>query len=442
MSIEIFLSAVSDEFLDYRDQLRHDLTRQNVAVKVQEDFKDLGTVTLDKLDTYIAACDAVVHLVGDMAGSAVKAESVKIIVKKYPDIVDKLPPLRGPLETGLDISCTQWEAWLALYHHKLLMIAKADDRAPRGPRFAPTDASRNAQRAHLERLGAIGRFPGFTFTSPDNLAKQILAGAILDLLVSSYAADSARSRSVAEAFIQEMARRIANDRSLDLEGKKKAVRNAIDIYEIEINGGRTDVNAIIAEANEKARFDVDAIIAEANEKARLLIYSGKIHEAKDTLRKAEDQILGPFREAQEQILKLSGKQKVPLKVFLCHSSKDKIFVRQLYKRLLNDGVDPWLDEERLLPGQEWRKEITKAVRACDMVVVCLSPTSISKEGFVQKEIRDALDVADEKPDGKVYIIPAKLEECEVPERLQRWQWVNLFEESGYDKLLKTLKQAN
>ena len=57
MSVRIFLSAVSDEFRDYRDQLRRDLTRQNVEVKVQ----DLGTVTLDKLDAYIAACDAVIH---------------------------------------------------------------------------------------------------------------------------------------------------------------------------------------------------------------------------------------------------------------------------------------------------------------------------------------------------------------------------------------------
>ena len=48
----------------------HDLTRQNVAVKVQEDFKDLGGDTLDKLDVYIAHCDAVVHLVGDMCGAA------------------------------------------------------------------------------------------------------------------------------------------------------------------------------------------------------------------------------------------------------------------------------------------------------------------------------------------------------------------------------------
>jgi len=60
MAVQIFLSTVTDEFCDYRDQLRSDLTRHNVEVKVQEDFKDYGVVTLDKLDLYISTCDAVV----------------------------------------------------------------------------------------------------------------------------------------------------------------------------------------------------------------------------------------------------------------------------------------------------------------------------------------------------------------------------------------------
>ena len=182
MSVRIFLSTVSDEFRDYRDQLRHDLTRHNVEVKVQEDFKDLGTVTLDKLDAYITHCDAVVHLVGDMTGAAARSESTAAIPKKYHDLPNKLRPLRQLLADGCEISYTQWEAWLALYHGKPLVIAKADAAAPRGPKFAPTEASRAAQQAHLARLAALEHYPGGTFTSPDNLAKLILSGAILDLL--------------------------------------------------------------------------------------------------------------------------------------------------------------------------------------------------------------------------------------------------------------------
>ncbi|MBI5652711.1 MAG: TIR domain-containing protein [Chloroflexi bacterium] len=128
-----------------------------------------------------------------------------------------------------------------------------------------------------------------------------------------------------------------------------------------------------------------------------------------------------------------------LKIFLCHSSGDKETVRKLYRHLLDDGFAPWLDEESLLPGQDWAYEIPNAVRNSDVVLVCLSRGSINKSGYVQKEIRYALDVADEQPEGTIYLIPVKLEECELPERLRKWQWVNLFDEKGYDRLVLSLQ---
>src|ERR1019366_8525433 len=182
MSVMIFLSAVSNEFRAYRDQLGRDLTRQNVEVKVQEDFKDLGGDTLDKLDVYIAHCDAVVHLVGSMTGAAPGAQELRALLAKYPDLTGTLPPLGEALKNGTAVSYTQWEAWLALYHDKLLLIAKAAETAERGPKYAPTDKSRAAQSAHLARLVAVNRFPGHTFTGPADLAKHIAYTVILDLL--------------------------------------------------------------------------------------------------------------------------------------------------------------------------------------------------------------------------------------------------------------------
>jgi hypothetical protein len=115
MSVTVFLSTVSDEFRPYRDALRVDLTRHDVHVKVQEDFKNLGGDTLDKLDVYIAHCDAVVHLVGDMTGSCPDAREQSALVAKYPDIAKELPPLGEALKDDAAISYTQWEAWLVLY---------------------------------------------------------------------------------------------------------------------------------------------------------------------------------------------------------------------------------------------------------------------------------------------------------------------------------------
>ena len=134
-----------------------------------------------------------------------------------------------------------------------------------------------------------------------------------------------------------------------------------------------------------------------------------------------------------------GEMERKLKVFLCHASDDKPAVKQIYQKLKRASFDPWLDEEKLLPGQDWHQEIRKAVKTSDIIIVFFSQKSINKSGFVQKEIKYALDIADEQPEGKIFLIPFRLEECEIPERVQRWQWVDGFTEIGQRKLIKVLR---
>ena len=131
-------------------------------------------------------------------------------------------------------------------------------------------------------------------------------------------------------------------------------------------------------------------------------------------------------------------EKRPLKVFLCHAHADRDAVRTLYDRLTVDGVDAWLDKEKLLPGQDWELEIRKAVREADVVVVCLSK-HFNQAGYRQKEVRIALEEAEMQPEGEIFIIPARLEECDTLESLRKWQWVNLFEDDGYDMLIRALR---
>jgi|GEM_PF-1098484 len=131
-------------------------------------------------------------------------------------------------------------------------------------------------------------------------------------------------------------------------------------------------------------------------------------------------------------------EKRPLKVFLCHAHADRDSVRGLYARLTQDGVDVWFDKAKLLPGQDWELEIRKAVREADVVVVCLSK-QFNQAGFRQKEVRLALDTAMEKPEGEIFIIPARLEECDNLESLRKWHWVDLFEDDGYGMLMQALR---
>jgi hypothetical protein len=126
-------------------------------------------------------------------------------------------------------------------------------------------------------------------------------------------------------------------------------------------------------------------------------------------------------------------------IFLCHASEDKVAVGELYARLRKDGFRPWLDEEDILPGQDWNDAIRTALKDSAAVLVYLSPCAVTKKGYVQREIKLVLDVADEKPEGTIFVIPVHLERCNLPDRLSRWQNTNLFDPRGYERLKKALQ---
>ena len=96
-----------------------------------------------------------------------------------------------------------------------------------------------------------------------------------------------------------------------------------------------------------------------------------------------------------------------VRMFLCHASKDKPKVRELYQRLRSDGMDPWLDEEELIAGQDWETEIKKAVWAADLVVVCLSHQSVNVKGYINRELDFVLDAASQQPPDELYLIPLR-----------------------------------
>jgi len=128
-----------------------------------------------------------------------------------------------------------------------------------------------------------------------------------------------------------------------------------------------------------------------------------------------------------------------LRVFLCHASQDKPAVRELYKKLYaEDWIQPWLDEEELLPGQDWNLEIEKAVEASDAVIVCVSHVSVAKEGYVQKELRQVLEIALNKLDGAIFVIPVRLDECELPRSIRDRQGLDFFPEDRRDSAMRKL----
>jgi hypothetical protein len=127
-----------------------------------------------------------------------------------------------------------------------------------------------------------------------------------------------------------------------------------------------------------------------------------------------------------------------LKVFICYSTLDILKARNLNNALGSRSFDIWFADERLMGGQDWDIEIARAINKSDIVLVLLSKRALKRAGYMQKEIRVALDAAKEKPEGEIFIIAVRLDECEVPDNLRKLRWRNLIETNDYDKLEKDL----
>jgi cold shock CspA family protein len=100
-----------------------------------------------------------------------------------------------------------------------------------------------------------------------------------------------------------------------------------------------------------------------------------------------------------------------------------------------------LDKTNLLPGQDWEKTIRAAIANSDYFLALLSSHSVSKRGFVQKELRRALEVAEEFPEDKIFVIPVRLDACEPSfAGIQKLHRTDLFPNYslGLQELLRVL----
>jgi TIR domain len=127
-----------------------------------------------------------------------------------------------------------------------------------------------------------------------------------------------------------------------------------------------------------------------------------------------------------------------VKVFLCHASQDGEAAWTLCGQLLDAGFGVWLDKLCLIPGQNWEAEIRDAVGAVDAVIVMVSKSAVDKTGFVQREVRLALDAADSRPDRSIYVIPLRLDQTPVPTRLARLQYVDTNEADWFARIKYSL----
>jgi hypothetical protein len=129
--------------------------------------------------------------------------------------------------------------------------------------------------------------------------------------------------------------------------------------------------------------------------------------------------------------------KKPL-IFLSYAHDDQDTVRDIYKRLQFEGYKPWMDQFDILAGEDWERAIRTAIKKADFFLIFLSDHSVNRRGVLQKELRAALDSWNGMLPSDIYLIPVRLSNCTIPDELSYFQWVDLFIDLGWNKLMRAI----
>ncbi len=203
------------------------------------------------------------------------------------------------------------------------------------------------------------------------------------------------------------------------------------------------------------RFEESSLIKELNFEREILFQAHPfiiiiwtdlytVNQFKKKAKDLWDWISYAFEFRTQDDKKLSGEIYIPDnkkgKIFISCARDDYKIAQRLYNDLKKAGYDPWLDSKNLLPGRSWRTEIRREIEKSDYFIVLLSKHSVNRKGYARKEVKAALDVLDEYPQGKIFIIPARLDDCRPNhEKLRHIRWADL--RNSYEKGLKQILHA-
>ena len=99
------------------------------------------------------------------------------------------------------------------------------------------------------------------------------------------------------------------------------------------------------------------------------------------------------------------------RVFLCHASEDKPFVRTLAHFIADHGAEVWLDEHEIKVGDSIVEQISLGIAGASHLVVVLSKHSVAKP-WVTKELSSAL--MRQLGERSISILPIRLDDSVLP----------------------------
>ncbi len=151
--------------------------------------------------------------------------------------------------------------------------------------------------------------------------------------------------------------------------------------------------------------------------------------------------LGTFHSSADGDLEFTPTGGV--RIFIGYVSENQESAIKLFENFTKAGLSPWVDVRKLLPGQNWRRCIEHAIDNADFFVPCFSRRAAAKRGFFPYELRYALRCEERMPLDDCFIMPVRLEDCDVPHRFEEnIQHVDLLPDwdAGFSKLLLAVRE--
>ena len=124
--------------------------------------------------------------------------------------------------------------------------------------------------------------------------------------------------------------------------------------------------------------------------------------------------------------------------FISYAREDENAVVDIVKRLNENGIVTWFDKNSLLPGSNWELDVEKNIETADYFLLFLSKETQEKIGYKNRELQLALKQQSYRPEGKIFIIPILLNDCDLPHNLRSLNWLKISEEDWFTKLLKVI----
>jgi len=128
-------------------------------------------------------------------------------------------------------------------------------------------------------------------------------------------------------------------------------------------------------------------------------------------------------------------------IFLSYAHKDENVVTDIYQILKSAQYQPWIDKVDIKPGEDWQRAIRIAIKKSVVFLAVISANSYARRGVLQKEIIMALDNWESLLPDDVYIIPVRIDNSPLPERLERFQAVDWFDPDGKSMLMEAIDFA-